>query len=121
MMLFWGLVVTMLLLAVCFILVPLLIWRKRSLVDASRSREEVNLGLYRERLSELDEQLQRGDIDAQRYEQLKQEAEAMLLGDVDGVVTPIQPSTNPGLDHAIGLVPVCGSGVADDVFVLGCQ
>lgn len=96
MMLFWGLVVTMLLLAVCFILVPLLIWRKRSLVDASRSREEVNLGLYRERLSELDEQLQRGDIDAQRYEQLKQEAEAMLLGDVDGVVTPIQPSTNPG-------------------------
>ncbi|GAA4652303.1 c-type cytochrome biogenesis protein CcmI [Kistimonas scapharcae] len=93
---FWGLVVTLLLLAACFILVPLLIWRKRPPVDELQSREEANLGLYRERLSELDEQLQRGDIDTQRFEQLKQEAETTLLGDVDDVVESVQLSSKAG-------------------------
>ena len=93
---FWGLVVTLLLLAACFILVPLLIWRKRPPVEELQSREQANLGLYRERLGELDEQLQRGDIDAQRYEQLKQEAETSLLGDVDDVAESAQASSKAG-------------------------
>ncbi len=93
---FWGLVAALLLLATCFILVPVLIWRKRPPVEGLQSREQANLALFRERLSELDEQRQRGDIDAQRYEQLKQEAETSLLGDVDDVAESTQASGKAG-------------------------
>lgn len=83
MMVFWVLVAVLVFLGGCFILLPMLIWQRRTPSDDVQSRDQVNFVLYRERLHELKDEHQSGYLDASDYAVRKQDLEKQLLGDVD--------------------------------------
>ncbi|MCK5894952.1 MAG: c-type cytochrome biogenesis protein CcmI [Endozoicomonadaceae bacterium] len=92
MMVFWVLVAALVFVGVCFILLPMLIWQRRTPFNDVQSREQMNLVLYRERLNELEDEHQSGCLEASDYALRKQDIEKQLLGDVD--------MTSPGLENS---------------------
>lgn len=75
---FWLVLCAMVLAAVAIVIIPL--WSRR--VHADTSRNQLNTDLFRERLRELDEDLQEARIDQTQHRQLRTELERTLLGDV---------------------------------------
>ncbi len=78
--LFWGLLLLMLLLAVVIMIYPLL--RVRD--SAAIAYKDSNLGLYDDKLAELETDLGEGRIDHEQYQVARQEIDRELLQDIPG-------------------------------------
>lgn len=78
---FWLSAGLLCLVAVSFLLIPLLRGRK---VQAEEDRTALNVTLYQERLRELEQQHQAGTLDAAQLQAARDEAARELLADTDG-------------------------------------
>lgn len=78
--LFWSLGAGMLILALLFVLLPLL--RPQASADAGQ-RRHLNIVLRREQLAELEKDRQAGLLNEDEFKQAKQELEINLLADID--------------------------------------
>ena len=92
-MTFWVPLVLLTLLALAFLIYPLVFFQpSKDRID----RRQQNLATYRSRMEELDAELESGNIEKETYEKLKVEMEANLLEDVGDPETvseqPIQGS-----------------------------
>ena len=90
MLLFWILA-SLMILAALLLVVPAL------MRDRGSGRDEpgdANVALYRERLSELDRERDRGEIDAERYAALREDLERGLLADIGETESP-RAATHP--------------------------
>ncbi|MFY0678055.1 MAG: c-type cytochrome biogenesis protein CcmI [Neptuniibacter sp.] len=70
--------------AIAFVYLPILRARKALLAEETEDRETQNIEIFRERLSELDQEKSAGNLDEQDYNTLKTELERNLLTDVQG-------------------------------------
>ena len=77
-MLFWALLLLMLLVAVMIVIYPLLRVRR----STSIAYKDSNLGLYEDKVAELETDLGEGRIDHEQYQQARQEIDRELLQDV---------------------------------------
>lgn len=79
---FWFLSAALLVVAILFLLVPLLLrFRSREFVDAA-SRKDANIALFHERRDELEADFTAGNIDQANYDALVIELQQGLLADV---------------------------------------
>ena len=76
--LFWVLLLLMLLLAVVILIYPLL----RTRASEAIAYKDSNLGLYDDKLAELEADLGEGRIDHEQYQQARQEIDRELLQDI---------------------------------------
>jgi len=76
--LFWALLLLMLLVAVVILIYPLLRVRR----SAAIAYKDSNLGLYDDKLAELEADLGEGRIDHEQYQQARQEIDRELLQDI---------------------------------------
>ena len=76
--LFWALLLLMLLVAVVILIYPLLRVRRSSAI----AYKDSNLGLYEDKLAELEADLGEGRIDHEQYQQARQEVDRELLLDI---------------------------------------
>lgn len=83
---FWILASGLMLLAIAFIVLPLL--RKREYTTLSA--DELNLSVFKQQLDELDNDLSSGMLDQARYDAARKDLEKELLLDVNG--TKVQPA-----------------------------
>ncbi len=81
--LFWCLIAGMTLLALVFVLLPLLRNRSRSEV----SRRDTNIALYRERIREIEQAVSSGEISAEDSAAVKADLDARLLADAGPSIT----------------------------------
>jgi cytochrome c-type biogenesis protein CcmH len=77
---FWIFAAGLMLLAIAFIVLPLL--RKRDY--QTLSADELNLSVFKQQLEELDNDLESGILDQQRYDAARRDLEKELLEDVNG-------------------------------------
>ncbi|MDT8428997.1 MAG: c-type cytochrome biogenesis protein CcmI [Pseudomonadales bacterium] len=109
---FWLIAVLLILLASLFVLVPL--WRllNKAGTDQSDIQNSVNLGIYRERLEELEQELTQGNLDENQFNTSKHELERLLLVDVSNTDEPASLSATATATAAaswkspVGLVPL---------------
>jgi len=80
MTLFWTITAGLLVLAMAFIVIPLL--RKRDY--ATLSSDELNLSVFNQQLEELDNDLAAGNLDQAQYDAAKRDLERELLDDISG-------------------------------------
>jgi cytochrome c-type biogenesis protein CcmH len=78
MTLFWIYAAGLILLAMAFIVLPLLRNRYQTGIDA----DELNLSVFKQQLAELDSDLEAGILDQDRYDAAKKDLEKELLSDV---------------------------------------
>ena len=107
MLLFWLLACIMILVALLLVVPPLM----RDPASDRDSMDDANVALYRERLSELDRERDRGEIETNRYAALREDIERGLLADVGGRETPRAAAHPPSYRMAVAVavvVPVCG-------------
>ena len=110
MLLFWILATLVILAALALVVPPLM----RDTAPGRDVADDANIALYRERLTELDRERDRGEIDAQRYAALRQDLERGLLADVAGHDVPRAVVHPPSCRMAMAIavvVPVCGLGL----------
>lgn len=97
--LFWSLLVLMTLMALSFVLLPLL--RRRTL--AGISRRELNITLYRERLAEIERTRAAGDTGDEEAAAARQELDARLVADAGDDAQSVRA---PGMGRAVALALV---------------
>lgn len=105
---FWLLSSLLLVLALAFVLVPLLRWSRRS--DAP-AREAINLAVYRDQLEELEADLKNGVVSAEQADKSRQELQRRMLEDVapDNSAAPATPKT--GRSARVGVVITAGLAI----------
>lgn len=113
--LFWIAAATCTLLALAFVLPPLL---RRREAAAKAGRRDINIAVYRDQLKELEADRANGLLSESQYQTAKQELEARLaedaLGRDDAVMTPVA-SRRLGYGLA-GVLPIAAFGL---YFTLG--
>jgi cytochrome c-type biogenesis protein CcmH len=82
MILFWMICSVLVIIALAFILPPLLQRSDETATADDRERREANIAIYRDQLSELETDLRNGIVSQQQYEQDRDEIERRLLEDV---------------------------------------
>ena len=82
MILFWMICAVLIIIALAFILPPLLQRSNATEVADDRERREANIAIYRDQLSELETDLRNGIVSQQQYDQDRDEIERRLLEDV---------------------------------------
>jgi cytochrome c-type biogenesis protein CcmH len=82
MILFWMICAVLIIIALAFILPPLLQRSNATEVADDRERREANIAIYRDQLSELETDLRNGIVSQQQYDQDRDEIERRLLDDV---------------------------------------
>lgn len=82
MILFWLICALLIVIALAFILPPLLQRSDEGLQTSNDDRRGTNIAIYRDQLSELENDLQNGIVSRQQYEQDRDEIERRLLEDV---------------------------------------
>ncbi|RMD71765.1 MAG: c-type cytochrome biogenesis protein CcmI [Gammaproteobacteria bacterium] len=92
MMIFWGAVAAMVLLALAFILPPLL-GRGR---ESAMARETLNAAIYRARLRELEMDRENGQLSPERFDEAKKELAREFLMDTEAAPTPPPAPTGRG-------------------------
>jgi cytochrome c-type biogenesis protein CcmH len=83
----WLSIIGLLLTAVLIIFLPLFIGRKA--VSSVSDQQQQNIAIFKDRLSELEQEKSQGNINEAVFLQLKTELEKSLLADVDGNATSI--------------------------------
>ena len=86
MILFWVIAALLIVIALAFILPPLWQSSGNAQTKANEERNEANISVYRDQLSELDADVRNGIVSREQFEQDREEIERRLLEDV---------STNP--------------------------
>src|SRR5690554_217764 len=83
---FWVLAALLILLALLFVVEPLVRARRHRIRQEQMNveRRAQNIAIFRHRLAELDEEKAMGHLDDSQYDALKAELEAALLTDVEG-------------------------------------
>jgi len=83
---FWVLAALLILLALLFVVEPLVRARRHRIRQEQMNveRRAQNIAIFRHRLAELDEEKAMGHLDDSQYDALKAELEATLLTDVEG-------------------------------------
>ncbi len=92
---FWIIVVAMIVVALAIVALPLL--RKRNVV--SQHRDEQNIVIARERLTEMEQELKRNELSQEEFDQAKTELEQALLLDLD---VPKEGAAAIGSDKGAG-------------------
>ena len=84
---FWVLAALLIVLALLFIVEPLVRARRHRirLEQQNVERRAQNIAIFRHRLAELDQEKALGHLDSSQYDALKAELEAALLTDVEGI------------------------------------
>ncbi len=89
---FWMYTAGLIVLAMTFIVIPLLRSRYQTGIDA----DELNLSVFKQQLAELDSDLEAGILDQARYEAAKRDLEKELLSDVSSDSPDALPSPKKG-------------------------
>lgn len=106
---FWLAAGLLLLVALAFLLIPVLRGRK---AQAEEDRTALNVALYQERLAELQGQQAAGVLTAEQLQAGEAEAARELLADTEGVERPRESRLGKALPLlAAVLVPVLGLGL----------
>ena len=103
--LFWALFLLFILVAMAFVLPPLLL-RRAVKPGAQVDRKEVNLAIYDDQLAELKADLDSGDLDTAQYEDARQEIEKRLSEEVPRESAPVvvaQAGRWPGVVLAVAI------------------
>lgn len=77
---FWIFTAGLIVLAMAFIVLPLLRTRYKTGINA----DELNLSVFKQQLAELDSDLEAGILDQERYDAAKKDLEKELLSDITG-------------------------------------
>jgi cytochrome c-type biogenesis protein CcmH len=80
--LFWLIVALLIVIALAFILPPLWQSSTNTQTKANEERNEANVSVYRDQLSELDADVRNGIVSREQFEQDREEIERRLLEDV---------------------------------------
>ena len=88
MILFWVICALMVVVALAFVLPPLL--QRPDAKEAEQEQKEANVAIYRDQLSELDADLGNGIVSQQQFEQDRDEIERRLLEDTSVVSAATQ-------------------------------
>ena len=93
-----------------FVLLPLV--RKRNVTSelSESERTEQNVAMFRQRLSELENELALGNLLPEQFEQMKSELEQTLLDDVGDKDAPVLRSTRPGWLLSLALIAMIAIG-----------
>lgn len=112
--LFWILSLLLVLLAVLFVLLPVLRHNQSSIQVGLTARNAANLIIFQERSKELDQDLAEGLLDAEQYASLKAELERTLLSDVSDEIEQQDNLAHGGLTlkSPIKLIPVLAVALA---------
>lgn len=89
----WGGIAVLTLLAIGFVFWPLFRARKLQQVEQAEDRKHQNIDIFRERVEELDAELNSGSLEQAEYDELKLELEKNLLNDAaveEEQVTPLK-------------------------------
>lgn len=106
---FWLAAGLLLLVALSFLLIPVLRSRRAQLEE---DRTALNVALYQERIAELQAQQEEGVLDAAQMDAGRAEAARELLADTEGVAAPrVSRLGKPAPLLAAILVPVLGLGL----------
>ena len=106
---FWLAAGLLLLVALSFLLIPVLRGRR---AQREEDRTALNVALYQERVAELQAQQAEGVLDAAQMDSGRAEAARELLADTEGVAAPrVSKLGKPLPLLAAGLVPVLGLGL----------
>jgi len=81
--LFWILSLLLVVLAVLFVLVPVIRHNTSSVQVGLTARNAANLIIFQERAKEIEQDLKEGLLDTEQYTSLKAELERTLLSDVN--------------------------------------
>ena len=109
MILFWVICAGLLLVALAFVLPPVLQRSEESEREAEDERKQANIAVYRDQLSELEADLRNGIVSQEQYAQDRDEIERRLLEDTATVkskqkTTPVPAGTrNTAYVLALGL------------------
>ena len=82
MILFWAICGLLILIALAFILPPLLQRPEATPAETNKERREANIAIYRDQLTELETDLHNGIVAKEQYQQDRDEIERRLLEDV---------------------------------------
>lgn len=82
MILFWVICAFLIIVALAFVLPPLLQNFSEDKGESEQERKQANIAIYRDQLSELESDLRNGLVSQQQYEQDRDEIERRLLEDV---------------------------------------
>ena len=88
MILFWVICALMVVVALAFVLPPLL--QRPDAKEAEQEQKEANVAIYRDQLSELEADLGNGIVSQQQFEQDRDEIERRLLEDTSVVSAATQ-------------------------------
>src|SRR5450830_1326788 len=106
---FWLAAGLLLLVALSFLLIPVLRVRRAQLEE---DRTALNVALYQERVAELQTQQEEGVLDAAQMDSGRAEAARELLADTEGIAAPRVSRLGKSLPLlAAILVPVLGLGL----------
>ena len=84
MILFWAICTILIVIALAFILPPLLQRSGTTQTASDKERREANIEIYRDQLAELETDLHNGIVSKDQYQQDRDEIERRLLEDVKG-------------------------------------
>ena len=88
MILFWVICALMVVVALAFVLPPLL--QRPDTKEIDEEQKEANVAIYRDQLSELEADLENGIVSQQQFEQDRDEIERRLLEDTSVVSAATQ-------------------------------
>ena len=95
MILFWVICVVLIVIALAFVLPPVLQRTKESARAIEEERRQANIAVYRDQLSELEADLQNGIVGQEQYAQDRDEIERRLLEDTATVKSKEKAATAP--------------------------
>lgn len=84
MILFWVICAALILIALAFVLPPVLQRSEAAAIESDDDRKKANIAVYRDQLSELESDLRNGIVSEEQYTQDRDEIERRLLDDTAG-------------------------------------
>ncbi|HEV8204727.1 MAG TPA: c-type cytochrome biogenesis protein CcmI [Pyrinomonadaceae bacterium] len=108
MILFWVICALLIVVALAFVLPPMLQRSQETKVKTDYERRQANIAVYRDQLSELEADLRNGIVGKENYEQDRDEIERRLLEDTAGVS---KKKAGPAAANARGTAYLLGFGI----------
>jgi cytochrome c-type biogenesis protein CcmH len=94
MILFWLICLVLIVIALAFILPPLM--QETKTAPTAESRAQANIAVYRDQISELEADLRNGIIASDQFQQDRDDLEKRLLEDVESTKTTLKSSRRKG-------------------------
>lgn len=112
--LFWILSLLLVVLAILFVLVPVIRHNTSTIQVGLTARNAANLIIFQERAKEIEQDLKEGLLDTEQYASLKAELERTLLSDVSDEVDKQDSHAHSGLTlkSPVKLIPILAVALA---------